>query len=57
MLKTLFKNAGLLVILIGVVLLSIVVFAGSQTNTTLGLSLVLVVLGLIAHIIINRMVD
>ena len=57
MLKTLLKNAGLLVILIGVVLLAIVVFAGTQTNTTLGLSLVLVVLGLISHIIINRMVE
>ena len=57
MLKTLLKNAGLLVILIGVVLLAIVVFAGTQTNSSLAISLVLVVLGLIAHIIINQMVD
>jgi hypothetical protein len=57
MLKTLLKNAGLLVILIGVVILAIVVFAGTQTNTTLGLSLVLVVLGLISHIIINQKVE
>jgi uncharacterized protein YjeT (DUF2065 family) len=57
MLNTLLKNAGLLVILIGVVILAIVVFAGTQTNASLALSLVLVVLGLISHIIINRMVD
>ena len=36
---------------------NVVVFTGNQTNGSLGLSLVLVVLGLIAHIIINRMVD
>ena len=37
--------------------LSLVVFTGNQTNASLGLSLVLVVLGLISHIIINRLVD
>ena len=57
MLKTLLKNAGLLIILIGVIILGLVVFAGTQTNTSLALSLVLVALGLIAHIFINRMVD
>jgi len=57
MIKTLLKNAGLLVILIGVVILSLVVFTGTQTNASLALSLVLVVLGLLAHIIINRVVD
>lgn len=57
MLKTLLKNSGLLVILIGVIILAVVVFSGSQTNASLALSLVLVVLGLLSHIIINRMVD
>lgn len=57
MLKTILKNAGLLIILIGVIILALVVFAGTQTNASLALSLVLVVLGLIAHIFINRMVD
>ena len=57
MLNTLLKNAGLLIILIGVIILGLVVFTGTQTNASLGLSLVLVVLGLLAHIIINRMVD
>lgn len=57
MLKTLLKNAGLLIILIGVVILGIVVFAGTQTNASLALSLVLVVLGLLAHIVISRTVE
>jgi hypothetical protein len=57
MLNTLIKNAGLLVILIGVIFLGIVVFTGAQTNAHLTLSLVLVVGGLLGHIIINRFVD
>ena len=57
MLGTLLKNAGLLVILIGVILLGIVVFAGSQTNASLALSLVLIVAGLIAHIVIGKLVE
>lgn len=57
MLKTLLKNAGLLIILVGVIILGLVVFTGNQTNASLALSLVLVTLGLIAHIIVNRMVE
>ena len=57
MLGTLLKNAGLLVILIGVILLGIVVLAGSQTNASLALSLVLIIAGLIAHIVIGKLVE
>ena len=57
MLGTLLKNAGLLVILIGVILLAIVVFAGSQTNSSLAISLVLIIVGLIAHIAIGKMLE
>jgi len=57
MLKTLLKNAGLLVILVGVIILGVVVFTGTQTNASLAISLVLVTLGLIAHIILNRKVE
>jgi len=57
MVKTLLKNAGLLIILIGVIILGIVVFAGTQTNASLALSLILIVLGLIAHIVISQMVE
>lgn len=57
MLKDLLKNAGLLVILAGVIVLGVSVFAKVQTNSNLSLSLILVVGGLIAHIVINKMVD
>jgi len=57
MLGTLLKNAGLLIILIGVILLGVVVFSGAQTNTTLALSLVLIIVGLIGHIVIGKLVE
>ena len=57
MVKDLLKNAGLLVILIGVIILGIVVFTGVQTNAHLSLSLGLIIVGLLAHIVINKMVD
>lgn len=57
MIKDLIKNAGLLVILIGVVILAITVYQGSQTNASLSLSLVLVIAGLLGHIIINKVVS
>jgi hypothetical protein len=57
MLKALLKNAGLLIILIGVIILGIVVFSGAQTNTSLALSLVLIIVGLIGHIVISKMVE
>lgn len=57
MVKELIKNAGLLIILIGVIILGLVVFTGAQTNSFLGLSLGLVIGGLLAHIVINKLVD
>ena len=57
MLKDLLKNSGLLVILAGVIILGIVVFTKVQTNSNLGLSLGLIVVGLLAHIIVNKLVD
>ena len=57
MLGTLLKNTGLLIILIGVIILGVVVFSGSQTNTSLGLSLVLIIVGLIGHIAIGKLVE
>ena len=57
MLKELLKNAGLLVILAGVIVLGVVVFSKVQTNTHLSLSLILIICGLLAHIVINKIVD
>ena len=57
MLKELLKNSGLLVLLAGVIVLGIVVFSKVQTNSYLSLSLGLIIVGLIGHIVINKMVD
>jgi len=57
MLKALLKNAGLLIILIGVIILGIVVFSGAQTNASLAISLVLIIVGLIGHIVIGKMLE
>jgi hypothetical protein len=57
MVKELIKNAGLLIIVIGVIVLGVVVFTGVQTNSFLGLSLGLIIGGLLAHIVINKLVD
>ena len=57
MVKELLKNSGLLVILAGVIVLGISVFAKVQTNSNLSLALALVIGGLIAHIVISKIVD
>ena len=57
MVKELIRNAGLLIILIGVIVLGVVVFTGVQTNSFLGLSMGLIIGGLLAHIVINKLVD
>ena len=57
MLKDLLKNAGLLVILAGVIVLGISVFTKVQTNPHLSLSLGIIVGGLLAHIVISKIVE
>ena len=55
--KDILKNLGLISIIIGVVILSIAVFQETQTNTKLAVSLILVVVGLVGHIFLNRFID
>ena len=57
MLKELLKNAGLVIILAGVIVLGISVFTEVQTNSHLSLSLGLIIGGLIAHIVIGKVVE
>ena len=53
--KGLLKNLGLILILAGVVILSGCSFTGNvNNNAILGTSVVLVVLGLISYIVINK---
>ena len=53
--KGLLKNLGLILILVGVVILQACSFTGNvNNNAILGSSVVLVVLGLISYIVINK---
>ena len=55
--KDILKNLGLLSIIAGVVVLSVAVFKETHTNTTLAISLILIVAGLLGHIILNKYID
>ena len=57
MLKDLIKNSGLLVILAGVIVLGVVVFTKVQNNSNLGISLGLIIVGLLGHIFLNKILD
>lgn len=52
--KELIKYLGVIVILIGVAILAVPQFMGMTTNFTLGLGLVVMVVGLVGHIVINK---
>lgn len=53
--KSLLKNIGVILVIIGAVIL-IVCFANGNVNnnSVLGVSLLLIVIGLISHIILNK---
>jgi len=55
--KEALKYLGILIILTGVVILVITVSNGVKSNTGLTVSAFLVVLGLVAHILLNRYVN
>ena len=55
--KDVLKNLGLVSIIVGVVILSLAVFNEHQTNTKLAVSLILVVVGLLGHIFLNKFID
>ena len=53
--KTLLKNLGVILVIAGAIILILCFVNGNvNDNTTLGTSLLLVVVGLLAHIIINK---
>ena len=55
--KELLKYLGLVSIVIGVLILSISVFRETTTNARLAVSLILVVVGFLGHIILNKVID
>ncbi|WP_300729896.1 hypothetical protein [uncultured Bacteroides sp.] len=53
--KSLLKNLGVILVIIGAILLIVCFATGSvNNNVTLGCSLLLVIIGLIAHIVLNK---
>ncbi len=55
--KDILKNLGVIFIVIGVVILSLAVFRETQSNLKLAISLILIVGGLFAHILLNKYID
>lgn len=55
--KSLLKNLGLLLVIIGAVILIICYYGGNvNDNAILATSLVLIIVGLISHIVLNKRV-
>ena len=53
--KSLLKNLGLILIVIGAIILIACFFTGNVINNTiLGTSMLLIVIGLLAYIVINK---
>ena len=52
--KELIKSIGIILVLIGIIVLVLSVLKSADTNIWLGISAVLVVVGLLIHIILNR---
>ncbi|WP_199652971.1 hypothetical protein [Parabacteroides sp. AM08-6] len=50
----LLKNLGVIVLLIGVVILAVPAISGSVSNTVLLTGLIVIILGYIGHIVINK---
>ena len=53
----LIKNLGVIVLLVGVVILAVQALTGGMTNAILLTGLVVIVIGYLSHIIINKHVE
>ncbi len=51
------KNLGVIVLLIGVVILAVPALTGGMTNAILLSGLVVIVIGYLSHIVINKRVE
>ncbi len=55
--KELLKSLGVIILLIGVIILAVPALTGGVTNAILGTGLVLIILGYITHIVINKRIE
>ena len=51
------KNLGVIVLLIGVIILAVPAITGGVTNTILIAGLVVIILGYVGHIVINKKME
>ncbi|MDR3309648.1 MAG: hypothetical protein LBS80_06820 [Tannerella sp.] len=55
--KTLLKSLGVIILLIGVGILAIPAFTDTRDNAVLAAGLLAVILGFLAHIVLNKKID
>ncbi|MGL4805241.1 MAG: hypothetical protein ACRC26_02725 [Bacteroidales bacterium] len=53
----LMKYLGVIIVIIGVAILAIPQFLGSTTNTTLATGLVVIIVGIISYILLNKRIQ
>ncbi|MGL4781605.1 MAG: hypothetical protein ACRDD8_04355 [Bacteroidales bacterium] len=51
------KYLGVIIVIIGVAILAIPQFLGSTTNTTLATGLVVIIVGIISYILLNKRIQ
>lgn len=51
------KYVGIILVLAGAAILAVPQFMGTTTNSTLGAGVIVIVLGILVHIVINRNID
>lgn len=55
--KALLKNLGIILVLIAVVVLAVPAFSGTTSNLSIGIAAILLVVGVVSHIFINKKID
>ena len=55
--KEFLKNGGIIVAIIGIIILGIAQFSGSNNNLLLGISAILIVIGFFSYILVNKMIE
>lgn len=55
--KELVKNLGAIILLIGVIILAVPTLSGTLTNAVLMTGLVVIIVGYLGHIVINKKVE
>ena len=55
--KEFLKNGGIIIAIIGIIILGIAQFSGSNNNLLLGISAILIVIGFFSYILVNKMIE